>query len=85
MKEYTFHSISELEKRENHKRTILTVKENRLDELRPYSKIISSQEWELMETKPRYSEPEYFRLQGMLSIYEEIIRQGEFEERDVTR
>lgn len=85
MKSYIFHCISEVEVVDGSSRTIIRVKDDRLDELRPFSEIISRQQWEVGELhavrEKRRSDTEYARLQGMIEIYAEIMMQGEAEVR----
>lgn len=85
MDRYIFHCISEVEITDGLNRTIITVKDDRLDELRPFSEIISRKEWEVSEMHPvkekRRMDEECMRLQGMIEIYAEMMKQGEAEVR----
>lgn len=83
MKEYKFHCISEVEITDGLNRTVIRVKDDRLDELRPFSEIISRQQWEVGELhavrEKSRSDTEYARLQGMIEIYAKMMTQGEAE------
>ena len=85
MRSYIFHCISEVEIVDGSSRTIIRVKDDRLDELRPFSKLISQKQWEVGELhavrEKRRSDTEYAKLQGMLEIYVKIMMQGEAEVR----
>lgn len=78
MKSYTFHNISEVEIRDGDKITRLTVGDDKLDELRRFSHIVSEQEnkkWSINPfVAPEYGHYHAGRLDGMIELYAEIMR-----------
>lgn len=83
MKEYKFYSIAEVRIVDDDKETVITVRDDRLDELRPLSQVISRAQNILEEINPpraqRPATEAYWRLQGMIEVYVAAMMSGGFE------
>lgn len=80
MRTYEFHNIAEVHIVDGDQIEIITVQDDRLDELRPFSQPISDQQWLVGEISPiskTLRDIEYHKLQRMIEGYVAILKSGQ--------
>ena len=82
MKDYSFLHVGEVRICDGTKRTAITVDDDRLDELRPFSQAVSAQEHIVnqmdLQAGDFLAAREVGKLQGMIELYTAIMMNGKY-------